>query len=170
MNVDSVSAARRRDRRHGPVREKALQLRGQRTDRTGGSVREALHGQDREEPTPQEPSTRYYDLDDDSVPELGGSLPDQLFAVLVRRSGYSGTHVEQINDTALGLPILDVPVPLMVEQPAEVLHFFDTFSPVAEQVINVPKIVLEDIPMRALAREPLLVEQLVEMPNRRLTL
>ena len=50
----------------------------------------------------------------------------------------------------------------MVEQLAEVL---DTLSPVAEQVINVPKIILEDLPMRTLAREPQLVEQLVEVPT-----
>ena len=55
--------------------------------------------------------------------------------------------VEQIIDTALGLPKLDVPVPLMVEQTAEVLHFFDAFSPSAEQVTDVPKIILEEIPM-----------------------
>ena len=30
-------------------------------------------------------------------------------------------------DTSLDLPMLDVPVPLMMEQTAEVLHFFDTF-------------------------------------------
>ena len=52
----------------------------------------------------------------------------------------------------------------MVEEPAEVLHFSDTFSHVAEQVINVPKIILEGIPMRTLAREPQLVEQPVEVP------
>ena len=73
--------------------------------------------------------------------------------------------VEQIIDTALGLPKLDVLVPLMVEQTAEVLHFFDTFSPVAEQVIDVPKIILEKIPMRALVGESQMVEQLVEVPT-----
>ena len=53
----------------------------------------------------------------------------------------------------------------MVDQPADVLHFFDTLSPVAEQVIDVPMIILEDIPMRTLVREPQLVEQLVEVPT-----
>ena len=65
--------------------------------------------------------------------------------------------VEQIIDTALGLPKLGVPVPLMVE----ILHFFDKFSPVAEQVIDVPKIILEE----TLVREPHVVEQLVEVPT-----
>ena len=47
----------------------------------------------------------------------------------------------------------------------DVLHFFDTLSPVAEQVIDVPKISLEDIHVRRLCREPQLVEQLVEVPT-----
>ena len=48
---------------------------------------------------------------------------------------------------------------------ANVLRFFDTLCPVAEQVIDVPKIILEDIPARRLCREPQLVEQLVEVPT-----
>ena len=104
--------------------------------RSGGCARGAPHGDVR-----KNPGTRYVSLGD-SVPELGGTQRHT---------------VEQIIDTAPGLPMLDVPVPLMVEQPAEVLHFFDTFSPVAEQVINVPKIILEDIRLRALVREPQLV-------------
>ena len=47
----------------------------------------------------------------------------------------------------------------------DVLRFFDTLCPVAEQVIDVPKIFLEDIPVRRLCREPQLVEQLVEVPT-----
>ena len=40
-----------------------------------------------------------------------------------------------------------------------------SLCPVAEQVIDVPKISLEDIPARRLCREPQLVEQLVEVPT-----
>ena len=72
---------------------------------------------------------------------------------------------DQIVDTAPALPILDVPVPLMGEQLVDVLRFFDTLCPVAVQVIDVPKISLEDIPARRLCREPQLVEQLVEVPT-----
>ena len=68
-------------------------------------------------------------------------------------------------DTAPALPILDVPVPLMGEQLVDVLRFFDTLCPVAEQVIDVPKISLEDILARRLCRGPQLVEQLVEVPT-----
>ena len=53
----------------------------------------------------------------------------------------------------------------MVEQLVDVLRFFNTLCPVAEQVIDVPKISLEDIPARRLCREPHLVEQLVEAPT-----
>ena len=47
----------------------------------------------------------------------------------------------------------------------DVLRFFDTPCLVAEQVIDVPKIFLEDIPSRRMCREPRLAEQLVEEPT-----
>ena len=44
--------------------------------------REEVHGRVPEElpslPPPQEPNTKFYDLDDVSVPELGGTRPDRL--------------------------------------------------------------------------------------------
>ena len=47
--------------------------RGQTQARAGRWVRGALHGDVPEEPTSQEPGTRFYEMDDDeSVPELGG--------------------------------------------------------------------------------------------------
>ena len=51
------------------------------------------------------------------------------------------------------------------EQLVDVLRFFDTLLPVADQVIDVPKITLEDFPARRLCREPQLVEQVVEVPT-----
>ena len=47
----------------------------------------------------------------------------------------------------------------------DVLPFFGALLPVAEQVIDVPKIIVEDIPSRTSVREPLLAEQLVEVPK-----
>ena len=48
----------------------------------------------------------------------------------------------------------------------EVLQFFDALSPVAEQVIDVVKITLEDITTRiSVSRDPQLAEQLVEVPK-----
>ena len=53
--------------------------------------------------------------------------------------------VDQIVDAVPGLPTLDDPVPLMVEQLVDVLQLFDALIPVAEQVIDVPKIIIERI-------------------------
>ena len=59
--------------------------------------------------------------------------------------------MDRIVDTAPALPILDVPVQLMGEQLVDVIRFFDTLCPVAEQVIDVPKISLEELVSRAAA-------------------
>ena len=72
--------------------------------------------------------------------------------------------VQQIVDVPL-VPLLDDPVPQMVEQLPDVLRFFDLLLPVPEQVIEVPKILLDDVPVRAVLRDPQLVEQLVEVPT-----
>ena len=102
-------------------------------------------------------------MDVDEVPATG-SRPDRLAGV--RPQERVQQHpVDQIVDTAPALPILDVPVPLMGEQLVDVLRFFNTQCPVAEQVIDVPKISLEDIPARRLCRVPQLVEQLVVVPT-----
>ena len=131
--------------------------------RTGGWVRGALHGQVPEHPTPQVAGTQYFAMDVDVVLATG-SRPDRLAGVRPQERVQQHS-ADQIVDTAPALPILDVPVPLMGEQLVDVLRFFDTLCPVAEQVIDVPKISLEDIPARRLCREPQLVEQLVEVPT-----
>ena len=73
--------------------------------------------------------------------------------------------MEQMVDSSLIVPAVDVPVPLMVEQLAEVLKQFDFQIP--EQVIDVPKIYPEDFRTRIFrsslldvltARPPPLVE------------
>ena len=55
---------------------------------------------------------------------------------------------EQIVESFVLVPMLDLDalVPLMGEQLVGVLRFFDKFSPLAEQVIDVTTIILEDIP------------------------
>ena len=93
-----------------------------------------------------------------------GSRPDRLAGVRPQERVQQHS-ADQIVDTAPALPILDVLMPLMGEQLVDVLRFFDTLCPVAVQVIDVPKISLEDIPARRLCREPQLVEQLVEVPT-----
>ena len=61
--------------------------------------------------------------------------------------------------------ILDAPVPQTLVQLPDVLQFFGTLMTDSEQVIEVPKIFPEDVPMRAVLRDPQLAEQLVEVPT-----
>ena len=65
----------------------------------------------------------------------------------------------------LPVPALDVPVPQMVDQLPDIEKFFGALSPDLEQVIEVPKILPDDVPMRAAVRVTQLVEQLVEVPT-----
>ena len=60
---------------------------------------------------------------------------------------------------------LDAPVAQMVEQLPDIMHFFDALTPVPEQVIEVPKILLDDVPVRTAVRHTQLAEQLVEVPT-----
>ena len=60
---------------------------------------------------------------------------------------------------------LDVPVPQMVDQLPDIEQFFRALSPDPEQVIEVPKILPLDVPMRTAVRVPQLAEQLVEVPT-----
>ena len=53
----------------------------------------------------------------------------------------------------------------MVDQLQDIMCFFDALLPVHEQVIEVPKILLDDVPTRAVLRDTQLVEQLVEVPT-----
>ena len=95
---------------------------------------------------------------------ITGMRQAPLFEVLPQVGVQRHTVEQRIEHTPY-VQILDAPVPQMVEQLVDALPFFDTLCPVAEQVIDVPKISLEDIPARRLCREPQLVEQLVEVPT-----
>ena len=53
----------------------------------------------------------------------------------------------------------------MVGQLLNLAHFLDTPLPDPEQVIEVPKILSDDVPMRTLVREARLAVQLVEVPT-----
>ena len=83
--------------------------------------------------------------------------------------------VEDLGPVCPVVQILDLPVPHMVDQLAELLNLeedvldagrlVDRFFQVPELVIEVPKISLDVIPLRALVPEPQLAEQLVEVPT-----
>ena len=146
------AAKRRRQRRYERLTVAMLlaesqhhtATRGQSRARSGRWERCVLHGQVPEHPTPQVAGTQSFAMDVDEVPATV-SRPDRLAGV--RPQERVQQHpVDQIVDTAPALPILDVPVLLMGEQLVDVLRFFNTLCPVAEQVIDVPKISLEDIP------------------------
>ena len=163
-HVDGATAGaarRRRERRlrmHWRHEQLSLQMllatfqhhsapRGQTTARSGGEARVALHGQVPETPLPQ------------------GGQPAPLSEVAGWQDRVQRHTVDQIVDAVPGLPTLDGPVPLMVEQLVDVLQLFDALIPVTEQVIDVPKIFIERIPPRTSVREPQLAEQLVEVPT-----
>ena len=130
--------------------------------RAGGWVRDEVHGRVPGEPTPQEPGTQHFFLDDDSVPELGGSRPDRLVDVRPQER-VPRRIVEQLVDYVPVVPLLDAPVPQTVDQLVEVLRPLDTVVP--EHVIEVPKITLHDaIPQRAVLPVPQMAEQLVDEP------
>ena len=56
-------------------------------------------------------------------------------------------------------------MPHIVEQLPDILRFFRAFSPDPEQVIEVPKILPEDVSLRTVVRDTHLAEQLVEVPT-----
>ena len=68
-------------------------------------------------------------------------------------------------DAVPSLPILDDPAPQMVAQLPDVMQFFNTLTLDPEQVIEVPKILLDDVPMRTAVRVAQLAEQLVDVPT-----
>ena len=138
--------------------------RGQSMTRAGGWVRDEVHGRVPGEPTPQEPGTQHFFLDDDSVPELGGSRPDRLVDVRPQER-VPRRIVEQTVDTVPVVQLLHVPVPQKVDSVVEVLKILDKSVPDVEQVIEVPKILQHVALQRSSLQEPQLAEQLVEVPT-----
>ena len=55
--------------------------------------------------------------------------------------------MEQTAAHAPMVQILDIPVPQLVDQLADVMRFFDTLLPVPKQAIEVPNILLNDVPV-----------------------
>ena len=181
MDVDSAavrggtgSARRRRERRlrqHWRHEQLTLQMLlatyqhhaapwGQTTARSGEWGSELNHTASiRRTPTPQAAGTQHFALDVDEVPAVGFSRPDRLSEVRPQERDQRHT-VEQI----IAAPMIDVPVPLMEEQ-----LLVDVFAPhdiqVPEQVIEVPKILIDELSARTPVREPQLAEQVVEVPT-----
>ena len=88
----------------------------------------------------------------------GGEARDALHG-LVREAPLSHGHVLRHVVGHLSVLALDVPVPPMVHQLPDIEQFFRALSPDPELVIEVPKILPFDVPMRAAVRVPQLAEQ-----------
>ena len=119
----------------------------------------------RTHPPPHAAGTEYYELSDEDVVPARGSRPPCLGEPRGPQERDLPRTVEQIAVHAPMVQILDAPVTQMVEQLPDVMRFFDFLLPVPEQVIEVPKILLDDVPMRTVVRDTQLVEQLVEVPT-----
>ena len=140
--------------------------RGQKTARAGEEDHEMHYTATvRTHPPPQVAGTEYFELSDEDVVPARGSRPPCLGEPRGPQERDLPRTVEQIAVYAPMVQILDAPVPQLVEQLPDVLRFFDLLLPVPEQVIEVPKILLDDVPARTVVRDTQLVEQLVEVPT-----
>ena len=77
--------------------------------------------------------------------------------------GCSGTNMEDLGTVCPCVQILDFPVPQMVGNVTDTLRILD--HPIAEQVIEVPKIYCSPCPSRSVVPVPQSAEQLVEVPT-----
>ena len=137
--------------------------RGQMTARSGEGVRGEVYGQVPGAPPPQAAGTQYFAMDVDEVPAAGGSRPDRLAPVSGPQERVQRHFVKQLVEPVRGVPVLDAPVPKMVDHLVDVLKIFD--RSLTEQVVEVPKVTLQDVvPQRAVLRVPQLAEQLVDVP------
>ena len=134
-------------------------LRAQITDRAG----EAAHQAPRRHRTRAAGEAVFFELfDEDTAGMRPGVLAEPRPQERVQR--HTMEHIVDYVCSAPTVQILDAPVPQTVEQLPDVLRFFDRLMTVPEQVIEVPKIISEDVPMRAVLRATQLAEQL-EVPT-----
>ena len=132
----------------------------QKTDRAG----EAANRAPRRQKSKAAGGAEFFELFEE---DTAGVRPEVLAEP--RPPGRVQRHVvEHITDLVRVAPlvqILDAPVPQTVDQLPDVLQFFDTLTTDTEQVIEVPKIFPEDVPMRTSLLNTQLAEQLVEVPT-----
>ena len=114
----------------------------------------------RQKPPPPQP-VLFQSLEE----EPGGGRPAPLPEVAGWQARVQRHAVEHLADLAPLVQILDALVPQMVDQLLEIVQFFRALSPVPEQVVEVPKLLPYDVPMRAAVRDTQLAEQLVEVPT-----
>ena len=135
-------------------------LRAQKTNRAG----EAAHRAPRRQRTRAAGEAVIFELfDEDTAGVRPGVLAEPRPQERVWR--HTMEHIVDFVCFAPTVQILDAPVSQTVKQLPDVLKFFDRLSTVPEQVIEVPKFITEDVPMRAVLRATQLAEQLVEVPT-----
>ena len=132
----AVLWARTSERRHGPVRDEAPHLEGSEEGQGGKRGTRCMY---------DTASFRKR-----ALVHARGSRPPCLGEPRRPQERIQQRTMEQLADVVPMVQILGVPVPQMVE---------DTLMPVPEQVIEVPKIFPDDVPVRTAVR----VEQLVEV-------
>ena len=132
--------------------------------RAGGWERVARHGQVPEHPTLQAAGAQHFAMDagEDVGEAPAAGRPAPLLEVLPQERVQQRT-VEQIVDPVPVAPLLHVFVPQMVEQLVDILAPLD--CRIAEQVIEVPKIVCPPRAARTVLRAPQTADQLVEVPT-----
>ena len=133
-------------------------LRAQTTDRAG----EAAHRAPRRQRTRAAGEAVIFELFDE---DTAGLRPGVLAEPRPQVQRHTMEHIVDFVCCAPTVQILDALVPQTLEQLPDVLQFFGTLLTDSEQVIEVPKILPEDVPMRAVLRDPQLAEQLVEVPT-----
>ena len=112
----------------------------------------ALH---RQKPARAGPGTQHFSLGDESVPEPVGE--PQVQAWVQRHT------VEHLADVCPFVQIHDAPVPHMVDDVVDSFRLMDL--PIAEHVIEVPKVSSSSCPSRVVLMAPQVVEQLVGVPT-----
>ena len=111
----------------------------------------------------EEESEVYYTAEVDEEDAEGGVRPGVLAEPRpqARVQRHTLEHIADFVRFAPMVQILDAPVPQMGDQLPDIMRFFDTLTPDAEQVIEVPKILPDDVPVRTAVRDTQLGEQLV---------
>ena len=133
--------------------------------RAGGWERVARHGQVPEHPTPQAAGAQHFAMDagEDVGEAPAAGRPAPLLEVLPQERVQQRTVEQIVDPVPVVVPLLHVFVPQMVEQLVDILAPLD--FRVAEQVIEVPKIVCPPRAARTVLRAPQTADQLVEVPT-----
>ena len=95
--------------------------------------------------------------------EPGGGRPAHLSEVAGWQGRLERHNMEDLGSVCPFVQIRDLPVPQTVDYVEDAFRILD--RPMAEQVIDVPKISCSPFPSRSLLPEPQSAEQLVEVPT-----